>query len=182
VGRDGLIKLGDEPADLDATDWRILAVLQEDCKTPLAKIGEAVGLSAPSVVERMRKLEQSGVVRGYRAVLSGRRLGLDVTAFVGISINYPKMIGSFEREVAKIPDVLECHHVTGEHSLLLKVMTWNTAALEAVISRLRSIPGVLRTSTMVVLSTQTERTQLPLRAPSPDARGDAGGPRRRGRR
>ena len=108
------------------------------------------------------KLERAGVITGYHAVVDGRRLGLDLTAFIGVSINYPKMIESFEREVDLMPAVLECHHVTGAHSLLLKVKTWNTRSLESLISRIRSIEGVLRTDTMVVFSTHTERTVVPV--------------------
>lgn len=149
-----------DAAAFDDVDRQILAVLQEDCKTPLARIGQLVGLSAPSVVERIRKLEGSGVIRGYHALLSARHIGLDVTAFIGVSINYPKMIGTFEQLVAELPDVLECHHVTGEHTLLLKVKTRNTATLEQILSRIRSMAGVERTHTMIVLSTQSERTQV----------------------
>jgi Lrp/AsnC family leucine-responsive transcriptional regulator len=166
------MKLGSDELELDAIDRHILAVLQDDCKTSLARTGELVGLSAPSVIERIKKLEQSGVVTGYHAVLDARRLGLDVTAFIGVSINHPKLIGAFEREVAGVDDVLECHHVTGEHTLLLKVKTRNTSSLEQLISRLRSIDGVERTETMVVLSTHTERVQVALGAQGP------GGPKR----
>lgn len=183
VAADSLTEFGDTLPVLDDIDRQILAVLQDDCKTPLARIGEIVGLSAPSVVERVRKLEQSGVIRGYHAVLDGRRLGLDVWAFIGVSINYPKMITSFEREALAMPEVLEMHHVTGAHSLLLKVKTRNTAALEALISRLRSIDGVLRTDTMVVFSTRAERTQVPLGptrgAPAPAPAGGRRGARGR---
>lgn len=147
---------------LDETDRRILALLQDDCKTSLARIGEAVGLTAPSVIERIRKLEEAEVIRGYHALIDGRRIGIDLTAFIGVLIDAPKQFEIFEREVGHMPDVLECHHVTGPHSLLLKVRTWNTATLEELISRLRAVPGVQRTDTMVVFSTRKESTQIPL--------------------
>jgi Lrp/AsnC family leucine-responsive transcriptional regulator len=160
------MRFGDHAdAELDDTDLRILALLQEDCRTPLARIGESVGLSAPAVLERIKKLEAAGVIRGYHAQLDGRRLGLDITAFIGVSINHPGMIGDFERQVVTLDDVLECHHVTGQHTLLLKVKTANTSSLEKLISQIRSIDGVARTETMVVLSTHTERVQLGLRPP-----------------
>ena len=147
----------------DAIDRRILGLLQDDCKMSLAKIGTAVGLSAPSVVERIKKLEQGGFISGYHAHLDARRLGFDVTAFIGVAISHPRAIAAFEGEVEGLDDVLECHHVTGMHSVLLKVKTRNTASLELLISRIRSIDGVERTETMVVLSTHTERAQLALR-------------------
>jgi Lrp/AsnC family leucine-responsive transcriptional regulator len=155
------MKLGLTP-ELDAIDLQILSMLQEHCKTPLAKLGEQVGLSAPSVIERIKKLEDSGIITGYHATVDARRLGKDVTAFIGVSISHPKLIGRFEAEVAEMDDVLECHHITGEHSLLLKVKTDDTASLENLISTIRFIEGVSRTETMVVLSTHTERLNVPL--------------------
>jgi Lrp/AsnC family transcriptional regulator, leucine-responsive regulatory protein len=145
---------------LDEIDRRILGLLQVDCKTPLAKIGEKVGLSAPSVVERVRKLESEGFITGYHAHLDARRLGVDITAFIGVSIGHPKGIATFEQQLPRLPDVLECHHVTGGYTLLLKVKTRDTAALEGLIRSLRSIEGVERTETSVVLSTKVERSAI----------------------
>jgi len=148
--------------ELDDIDLRILAMLQEDCRTPLVRLGEAAGLSAPAVLERIKKLEAAGVITGYRAILDARRLGLDITAFIGVIMSHPSNIDRFEAELAALTGVLECHHVTGEYTLLLKVKTANTSSLEALISQIRSIDGVARTETMVVLSTHTERVQLGL--------------------
>jgi Lrp/AsnC family transcriptional regulator, leucine-responsive regulatory protein len=157
------MKLGNgQEMALDAIDLEILQTLQEDCKIPLARIGDRVGLSAPSVIERIKKLEQAGVVRGYHAVLDSRRVGLDVTAFIGVLISQPPEIQDFEGTVSALEGVLECHHVTGGYTLLLKVKTQNTSSLEQLISQVRGIPGVTRTETMVVLSTHTERSQVPL--------------------
>jgi Lrp/AsnC family leucine-responsive transcriptional regulator len=160
------MKLGqDYYADVDAIDLHILRLLQENCRLQLAKIGALVGLSAPSVMERVKKLEDAGVITGYHAVLDARRLGQDVTAFIGVSIEHPRTIERFERAVEALEDVLECHHVTGSHTLLLKAKTFDTTSLETLISRIRSLDGVTRTETMVVLSTHTERVQLSLRGP-----------------
>ena len=154
----------DEPRDLDTTDRSLLAAIQEDCKQSLAELGQLVGLSAPSVLERMRKLEEAGLVRGYHAHLDARRIGLDIGAFIGVGIDHPKRIAAFEKELAQIPDVLECHHVTGRHTLMLKVRTENTESLHKLIQQLRELPGVARTETMIVLATQMERTTLPIPA------------------
>ncbi len=145
---------------LDEIDRRILSLLQQDCKVPLAKIGEKVGLSAPSVVERVRKLESEGFVTGYHACLDARRLGYDITAFIGVSIAHPRGITFFEKQLPQLSSVLECHHVTGGHTLLLKVKTKNTQSLEELIRVLRSIEGVERTETSVVLSTKVERSGI----------------------
>lgn len=140
----------------------MLRRLQDDCKASLAHLGEEVGLSAPAVMKRLRKLEAAGFVRGYHAELEGRTLGLDITAFVGLSINFPKNIDEFARLLEDLDEVQECHHVTGRHSLLLKVRTRDTAALEELIGRLQRVDGVQGTETNVVLSTRKESSKLPL--------------------
>ncbi len=160
------MKIDDEQLDLDAIDLQILALLQEHCKMPLAKIGQRVGLSAPAVIERIKKLEESGVITGYTATLDTRKLGCDITAFIGVLTSHPKSIGDVEQQIESRAEVLECHHVTGSYTLLLKVKTANTTTLEELISHLRSIEGVSRTETMIVLSTHTER-QLLLRPELP---------------
>ena len=156
------MKTEEEELDLDEVDLQILALLQEHCKTPLAKIGQRVGLSAPAVIERIKKLEESGVITGYSALLDARKLGCDITAFIGVSISHPKSIHDVELQIESRAEVLECHHVTGSYTLLLKVKTASTTTLEELISHLRSIEGVARTETMVVLSTQAERSRVAL--------------------
>ena len=151
-------------AEFDSTDRAILELLQENCKQPLASIGEKVGLSAPSVVERIHKLEEAGVIHGYVVRVDARRLGKDVTAFIGLSTQQPDSIGTLEVQIGAIADVLECHHVTGVHTLMVKVKTKNTQTLESLIGKIRSLDGVTRTETMVVLSTHTERSRIALDA------------------
>ena len=165
--------------EFDAKDRAILELLQDNCKQPMASIGQQVGLSAPSVVERIHKLEESGVITGYVAQVDARRLGKDVTAFIGVATDASRAIGNLERGIASLDDVLECHHVTGGHTLMLKVKAENTQALEALIDRVRGFEGVARTETLVVLSTATERTRIAL-----DARDEfvARPPRRSGSR
>lgn len=156
------MKLGKGTHTLDEVDRQILHILQEDCTTPRNRVAELVGLSAPTILERIRKLEESGIVRGYHAMLDARSLGLDVTAFIGVSLQHPAQIDVFEDAIIALTAVQECHHVTGDFTLMLKVRTTNTATLEELISCIRSVSGVLRTVTMVVLSTQTERVAMDL--------------------
>jgi len=170
-----------DSVELDSIDLGILDLLQENCKQSLAQIGEQVGLKAPSVLERIHKLEEVGVVRGYSALIDARLLGKDVTAFIGVSLAHPSHIEGFERDLAAVPDVLESHHVTGEHTLMLKVKTASTASLERLIGGVRRIEGVTRTETMVVLSSQRESPHVtldPERTPPRD-RGRRGGLRSR---
>jgi Lrp/AsnC family leucine-responsive transcriptional regulator len=151
--------------DVDRVDLALLVALQEDCKRSLAELGERVGLSAPAVHERVRRLEAAGLIRGYHAQIDPRKAGLDIGAFIGVGIDKPRQIDAFEKAIAAVPDVLECHHVTGRHTLVLKVRTENTESLQRLISTIRDLPGVERTETMIVLQTQFERTQLPIQIP-----------------
>jgi Lrp/AsnC family leucine-responsive transcriptional regulator len=164
-----------EHHELDAIDRALLGLLMDDCKQSLASLGEKVHLSPPSVLERVRKLEEAGVVRGYHAEVSPKAVGLDIGSFIGVGIDHPRSIPGFEKHIAEMPEVLECHHVTGRHTLMLKVRTADTSSLHTLISRLRELPGVARTETMVMLATQIERSRLALPEVEP-------APRRRLRR
>ena len=127
------------------------------------QIAEAVGLSQPSVADRIRKLDESGVVLGYVARLDPRRIGNDIRAFVGVRISHPRHHDAFTRRIQQIPEVLECHRVAGLDSYLLKVVSLNTETLDQLISEtLRRIPGVTRTTTTIVLATVKETTVVPL--------------------
>jgi Lrp/AsnC family leucine-responsive transcriptional regulator len=147
---------------LDDIDLKILHILQLNGRARLADIAEEVELSAPAVMERVKKLESSGVIKGYLALLDAKKLGKDITAFIGVSINHQRDINKFAKHILQYPDVLECHHVTGEESFILKVKSENTASLERLLGDLRSVEGVTRTVTNVVLSTAKENPTVEL--------------------
>jgi Lrp/AsnC family leucine-responsive transcriptional regulator len=148
---------------IDQTDIRILAILQQQARCHLADIAKEVDLSAPAVMERVKKLESRGLIKGYYALLDAKKVGKDITAFVGVSMSHPKYIDEFREHVGNHEDVLECHHVTGEESFLIKVKTRNTEALEKLLAEIHSLAGVTRTVTKVVLSTVKEGHQLALK-------------------
>lgn len=115
-------------------------------------------------MERVKKLESGGVIRGYQALLDGKKVGKDITAFIGVSVGNQRDIDKFAAQMLRYTDVLECHHVTGEESFVLKVKAANTAALEKLLGQIRSVEGVTRTVTKVVLSTAKEGMRLDLDA------------------
>jgi Lrp/AsnC family leucine-responsive transcriptional regulator len=154
------MKFNADIPELDATDRAILTLVQENCKQSLAAIGEKVGLKAPSVVERIHKLEEAGVITSYVALIDARQLGKDVTAFIGVSTERPATIATLEAQISAIDEVLECHHVTGTHTLMLKVKTRNTQTLEQLIEEVRGLEGVTKTETSIVLSTFAERPHI----------------------
>jgi Lrp/AsnC family transcriptional regulator, leucine-responsive regulatory protein len=150
------------PVDrIDEIDAHILALLQREGRAKRNRIAEAVGLSVPAVSERMRKLEERGVLTGYYATVDAKRLGYDVTAFIRVSMAGSEHYPEFIQRVMALPEVLELHSVTGDGSHLLKVRVRSTSALEALLAKLQAIPGVRGTLTSIVLSTQKETTILP---------------------
>jgi len=146
---------------LDETDAHILTILQADGRAKRNRIAEAVGLSVPAVSERMRKLEERGVVTGYRATVDAKRLGYDVTAFIRVSMAGSEHYPAFIERATALPEVLELHSVTGDGSHLLKVRVRTTSALEGLLATIQALPGVRGTLTSIVLSTQKETTALP---------------------
>lgn len=141
---------------LDATDIKILFIVQNHARHHLAEIAKEVGLSPPAVMERVKKLESRGIIKGYHALLDAKKVGKDITAFIGVSISHQRYIEGFGAHMVGHTDVLECHHVTGDESFILKVKTANTASLEKLLAEIRSMEGVTRTVTKVVLSTSKE--------------------------
>ncbi|MEK6302085.1 MAG: Lrp/AsnC family transcriptional regulator [Acidobacteriota bacterium] len=146
---------------LDSIDYKLLDLLQQNARMTQMEMASAVGLSQPAVAERLRKLEQDSVILGYSARVSARKLGKDISAFIGVSIEHPRYNAGFAKKILALPDVLECHRVTGSDSYLLKVVTENTESLDRLISDLlRVIPGVTRTLTSIVTSSIKEGSHI----------------------
>jgi Lrp/AsnC family leucine-responsive transcriptional regulator len=142
---------------LDQKDRGILALVQRDAKLAQAEIARQVGLSTAAVNERLRKLENAGVIRRYAAIVDPPALGVSLTAFVEVFIEHPRHEAGFFDQILKLDQVLECHHITGEFSVLLKIRVRDMAALQdLLLRRLNAIEGVRQTRTVMVLSTQKE--------------------------
>ena len=140
----------------------------QDAKQSLAVLGQLVGLTPPAVLERVRKLEHRGVIRGYHAQIDARAVGLDIASFIGVGVRDAACVEGVERWVVGQAEILECHHVTGNYTLLLKAKVRNTRALETLINAIRAREGVTRTDTMVVFSTFVERIPVALDVPPED--------------
>jgi Lrp/AsnC family leucine-responsive transcriptional regulator len=148
---------------MDPIDYQILDLLQRDSRTTQVQIAQAVGLSQPSVADRIRKLDASGAVLGYVARLDPRALGNDIRAFIGVRVAHPRHHDAFCKKILMMPEVLECHRVAGLDSYLLKVVARNTGALDDLISNgIRRLAGVTRTTTTIVLAPVKETTAVPL--------------------
>jgi Lrp/AsnC family leucine-responsive transcriptional regulator len=142
---------------LDGKDRQILTAVQRDAKLAQAEIARRVGLSAAAVNERLKKLEQAGVIRRYVAVVDPAAVGASVTAFVEVFIEHPRHEAAFIERILALNDVLECHHITGEFSLLLKVRVRDMTELQhLLLGQLNVLEGVRQTRTVIALSTQKE--------------------------
>ncbi len=144
---------------LDERDLEIIAALQEDARATYADVGKRVGLSSSAVHDRVRKLEQAGVIRGYRAEVSPEAIGLYVTAFIAVSPLDPTQPDDLPDRVREFPEVVDCFSVAGEMNYILKVRTATTGGLEDLIRRLRE-KGEVQTRTTVVLSIPFEGRPL----------------------
>jgi Lrp/AsnC family transcriptional regulator, leucine-responsive regulatory protein len=158
------------PGRLDDIDIRLLEMLQEHGRTSQHDLAQAVGLSSPAVAERLRKLEERGIIRQFTVLVDPRRVGRDVTAFIFVGINGSQYYPAFRAQVAAHPEVLECHSITGQGSHLLKIRTDSTSTLEGLLAEIQAWPGVQWTTTSIVLSTIKETSALSL---GPRARPDA---------
>lgn len=152
---------------MDETDVTLLELLQADDRLSFADLGKRVGLSISGVNARIKKLRSAGYVRAFAAQLDPKRVGLDLCAFIQVVLERPEHDVPFVEAVLANPAILECHHVTGEFSYLLKVRVPSTAALERLITvDVKRLPGVVRTFTTIALSSPKESTRLDIRGAS----------------
>ncbi|MBV8602110.1 MAG: Lrp/AsnC family transcriptional regulator [Candidatus Eremiobacteraeota bacterium] len=144
-------------SELDELDVRLLDALQRNARSTYAELGSLVGLKAPAVHERVKRLESRGYVRGYAARLDGRLLGLELVAFISCYTSPDASYDAFTSAVAALPEICEIHSVAGEESFIIKAVTRSTAHLDDLLGRLKRTPGIARTKTTIVLSTPFER-------------------------
>jgi Lrp/AsnC family leucine-responsive transcriptional regulator len=154
--------------ELDSKDRRILELVQRDGKLAQAEIARRVGLSTAAVNDRLKKLEHAGVIRRYAAIVEPRAVGATVAAFVEVFIEHPRHESGFIEKILRLEEVQECHYVTGEFSLLLKVRVRDMGELqELLLRKLNPLEGVRQTRTIMVLSTLKEECFVPT-----DVKGD----------
>jgi len=147
---------------LDEIDLKMLKHLQKDGRSQRNKLAEIVHLSVPSVSERMRKLEEKDLIKGYYAVLDSKLFNFDITAFVFVEVDGSDNYNTFVKNISMEPEVLECHSITGDGSHILKIRTENTDSFEKLLSRIQSLDGVNKTRSNVVLSSFKETQELPI--------------------
>lgn len=157
----------------DETDWRILDELQRDGRISFTELGRRVAMSSPAVTERVRRLEEVGIIRGYRAVVDPARIGRPIVALIRVRMGIGHGYGEFDEQLRARPEVLEAHHVTGDDCYLVKVAVASMSELAGIVALLA---GWGQTTTSLVFSTPIDQVPLAPAASAPE-RG-FGGPRR----
>lgn len=155
---------------LSTNDARILEILQRDGRRPYADLGAEVGMSGPSAHERVKKLEARGAIRGYAAIVDPESVGLGILAFTWITQAPGTAATDLTDDLAAIPEIEECHHITGEADYLIKVRARDTRDLERILRQVQATRHVFTTETDVVYSSGFERR--PLRLPTETERID----------
>jgi Lrp/AsnC family leucine-responsive transcriptional regulator len=159
----GVVKSTRRDHDLYAIDVQILDAMQDDARQSRADVARKVGLSTAAAHERIRKLERAGVILRYAALVDPEKTHCDLLAFVEVFIDHPKREPAFLRAIAEMPQVQECHRVTGAATCLLKVRVHDRHALhKLILDRINAMPGVRGTETVVVLSTIKETPRIDL--------------------
>jgi Lrp/AsnC family leucine-responsive transcriptional regulator len=161
--------------NLDETDRTILEILQENGRTSNVELARRVNLSPPATHARVRRLEESGLIEGYSARLNREKAGWDMVCFISVSLRLHQWeeVRHFRTDITAIPEVLECHHVTGEFDYLLKVIFPNRKELERfVVQKLTPMAGIARIHTSLVIAEVKSSHGIPL--PPPDT--EQGGP------
>lgn len=141
---------------MDAVDRKLIQALRGNGRASYAELGRLVGLSGPSVTDRINRLEQAGVITGYRATVDPVALGLGVTALIGIQLSDAADHDDVSRRLRDLDEIEDCWFIAGDDSFMLKVRVSDMEGLEDIVRRLSGTRGVARTRTTVVLSTKWE--------------------------
>jgi Lrp/AsnC family transcriptional regulator, leucine-responsive regulatory protein len=150
---------------MKSLDVKALKLLMRNGRATWAELGELLDLSAPSAANRVHKLEQRGVIRGYAALVDPASVGHPLTAYVSVSLASHRNRTAFLRAISKMDQVAECHHVAGDDDYLLKVRCRGTQDLDHLLAtELKDRLGVARTRTTIVLSTAKESLRVPIDA------------------
>ena len=148
---------------MDSIDYALLGELMQKGRATWSELAHKVGLSSPGVMDRIRRLEDKKVIKGYRAVIAPEAVGLELTAFVFISLEKPTQRSAFLKRVRALDEVQECHQVTGDYDYLLKIRCAHTRSLDKIVSiGLKTINGVSKTHISIVMGTEKETSELAL--------------------
>jgi Lrp/AsnC family leucine-responsive transcriptional regulator len=148
---------------MDTNDIKALRLLQNEGRASWSRLGELLGMTGPAAADRVHRLEERGIIRGFTALIDPESVGLALTAFIALSLEKPAHREAFLKRVQTLPEIQECHHCTGEDDYLLKVRCRGVNDLDRLINtELKSLSGVLRTRTTIVMRTSKDTPALAL--------------------
>ncbi len=155
---------------MDHLDIKILKLLQADSRMTVSQISSQINLSIPAVSERLKKLETGGIIQQYTTIINPQCFHKELTAVMFITLERPKFTENFVEFVQNEDEILECNYLAGDYDYALKIITENTATLEKLLNRIKSVQGVIKTRTIVVLSTvKNQHSIVPQEgAPAPE--------------
>jgi Lrp/AsnC family leucine-responsive transcriptional regulator len=163
-GRSNLSLLFLRILTMNETDSKVIEHLMRDGRMTWAELASILALSAPAAADRVHRLEQRGVIRGYAALIEPEAIGCALTAFIAVTLERPTHRRGFLQRVQELPEIQECHHIAGEDDYLLKVRCASPRELERIVSEeIKGMDGIARTRTTIVLSTSKETPVLPLK-------------------
>ena len=143
---------------LDATDKKILRFLIKNARTPFLEIARECGISGAAIHQRIKKLEDTGVVMGSRMIVNPKMLGFDVCAFVNLSIQDPMMLGAIAEKMKHVPEIVECHYITGSYNLMVKLYCIdNEHLMRTIFDKILHVQGVSSTQTYMSLNESFQR-------------------------
>ena len=152
------MKINQIEKEIDGIDKEILRFLMDDARKPVLQVANKIGISGAAIHQRLRKLEQSGVISGSKFIINHKVLGYNTMAFVGVYLDKAARNSEAVKELKKIPEVLECHYTTGNWSILIKIICKNNEHLMQLLNtKIQAIEGVSRTETFISLDQQIER-------------------------
>jgi Lrp/AsnC family transcriptional regulator for asnA, asnC and gidA len=145
---------------IDSLDKKILSILTKDARTPFVEVARSCGVSGAAIHQRVQQMISAGVIKGSQFNLSPRAMGYNTCAFIGIQLHLITRKSHIEAydKIMKVPEIVECHHVSGKHSLLIKIYTKNNENLkDIIVEKIQSIPEVISTETFISLQEGFER-------------------------
>jgi len=150
--------MSNQKYQIDRIDQKILSFLVKNARMPFLEIARECGVSGAAIHQRVKKMENIGIITGSRLLVKPQALGLNVCAFIGVSLSQANKYSEVTAAMRRIPEVVECHFVTGKHALLIKMYcTDHNHLMDVLISTIQNIPGVESTDTMISLDEAIER-------------------------
>ncbi|MEK3686223.1 Lrp/AsnC family transcriptional regulator [Paenibacillus sp. FSL R10-2736] len=148
---------------MDSLDYKIISAIMNNGRITWSELAGLLGLSSPAAADRVRRLEEQGVITGYTALIDAESAGYGLAALIAVSLERPEHRQGFIELVMKLPEVQECHHTAGDDDYILKLRCRGTRDLDRIISEeIKGLPGIVRTRTTIILGTVKETPHVPL--------------------